>query len=115
MSTAAATTPTIGTTLIAQMLSRASDYGPWQRSLALAPVEGRSDPGLKKTDYFSDLCVATETRLAEYEFVVKCHLEPTVVSALEANRAKDRGPSREDLGRQAHGPVQIVSRHAELD
>ena len=59
--------------------------------------------------------MAAEARLAEHQLAVEPDVKPAVIRGLKANLAEDRSPFREDLVGQAHGPVEIVSRDAELD
>src|SRR5215813_8939129 len=56
-----------------------------------------------------------QLRLAEDELAVEGDLEATLVTAAQLHGAHDRRPPGEQLLGQAHGPVQVVSRNAELD
>ena len=78
-------------------------------------MERGAEPILEEVDYLPLLCVAAEARLAEHQLAVEPDLKPAVLGGLKANALEDRSPLREDLVGQAHGPVEIVSRDAELD
>src|SRR4029077_20245966 len=92
-----------------------SRHGVRRRPLRLSPVERLTDSVLEDADYLAAPGVAAEARFAEHELSVERNFEPTVVSRFESDAAKYRRPARQYLLGQAHGPVEIVSRDAELD
>lgn len=81
----------------------------------LAPVQPRAEPALDLRRHLTRVGVALQRLFAEDELAIEGHLEAALRTARELNPPQDRGPAAEQLVRQAHGPVEIVSRDAELD
>ena len=85
---------------------------------ALSGLAPRNRPAKAALESFSHLArigMPLKLRFAEYELAVEGHLEAPGVTAAQLHGAQDGRPSGEQVVGQAHGPVEIVSRDAELD
>src|ERR1700682_1341527 len=86
-----------------------------RETLRTTPVERRAKLALEQRGHLSRLGKAAFRLLAEHELAVQDDVEAAAAAALQLDRAHDRRPAAQHLGRQAHGLVKVVSRDAVLD
>lgn len=80
-----------------------------------SPVEARPKFGFENGFDLTLFSMTAKVRLTENKLAVERHLEPPALGRLQPHATKDRSPVDQDNLGQAHGPVQVVSRHAEFD
>ena len=95
--------------------NRTGCYSACRRRLGIPPIERRAELGLEKRGDLARFRESTGLLLAEHELLVKGDLEPTAAAALQLDRTHDRSPATQQLVRQAHGLVEVVSRNAVFD
>ena len=83
--------------------------------MARPPFRRRPQPRLEQLRNFAFGREAVEPVLAEHLLTVDGDLKPPVAPRLQLDATNDRSPAAQDLLRQAHGLVEVVSRDAEFD